>query len=266
MKVETAGYHFVHNGNPFIIDRTGLSNHLILLFHSPVCISINNQTPVTSKGCCAVILKKDTPRRYLNVNGEPLENDYIQFSYGGEIDFSKYGLEADRLYRDIPQNYMNSLSRLVSNIVQEQRENLYNSNIIADLYLDVFLNMLGQCVNATPNYNLDHPLSQTLYKVRNHLLRNFQNNPDIKKEAQNIGLSQYYFRRLYKEIFGSTPQQDIIDTRINYACWLLRNTDDTIATISNECGYRNVEHFMRQFKQNIQMTPSEYRNKVHPQE
>lgn len=262
MKVETAGYHFIHHGDPFVINRTGLANHLVLIIHSPVGISINGQTPTEYRDGCVVILNKETPRRYYNLNGIPLKNDFIQFSCASELDFSEYGIEIDKVYGNIPPEYMKRFSRIISNIVQERIEQKYNSQKISDMYLDIFLSSLGQCVNYVPEYNINHPLFQTMYEVRAHLLRNFQTNPDIHKQAKNIGLSEYYFRKLYKKIFGSTPQSDIIEARINHARWLLNNTDDTVTVISEECGYHSNEHFMRQFKQTVGVTPSDYRKNL----
>ncbi len=262
MKVESAGYHFIHNGNPFIIHRTGLANHIILLFHTPVSISINGQPSVEYNGSCAVILKKETPRRYSNLNGIPLKNDWIQFSSSVNIDISDYGIEADTVYSHIPPEYMKKFSRIVSNIVQERLEEKYNSSEISDLYLKIFLSTLGQCVNSVSKYNINHPLFQSMYEARTHLLRNFQSSPNIESQAKSIGLSEYYFRKLYKKIFDSTPQSDIIEARINHACWLLSNTDDTIYVISEECGYHSNEHFMRQFKQTLGITPSDFRKNL----
>ncbi|MGN1079751.1 MAG: helix-turn-helix transcriptional regulator, partial [Alphaproteobacteria bacterium] len=111
---------------------------------------------------------------------------------------------------------MHSLSNLISGIVNERRENLYNSDKIANLYLNTFLSVLGQCVNCAPKYNTNHPLFSMLNSTRNYLLKNFQSNPDIDQVAKSIGLSQYYFRRVYKEIFGVTPHSDIIEARINH--------------------------------------------------
>lgn len=260
MKVESAGYHFMHEGNPFTIDRTGLSHHLILLMHSPVAISINGGESVTSNGACAVILDKSTPRYYTNLNGIPLVNDFIQYSCNHKIDYSRYGLTVDTVYQNISAEYIKLLSKLISNIVQEMREERYNSKRITNLYFQTFFNVLGQAVNSEPKYVVDHPLFYDMYRAKNNLLRNFQNNPNVADIAKSIGLSEYYFRRVYKEIFNSTPQSDIINAKIKYARWMLENTDDSINTIANECGYTCSEHFMRQFKQITGVTPTNYRN------
>ena len=78
----------------------------------------------------------------------------------------------------------------------------------------------------------------------------------------NLNISKTYFHRLYREAFGVTCIQDVIRSRIDYACELLKNTDLSISRISEKCGYENDSYFMRQFRQYKYCTPSEYRQKV----
>lgn len=46
------------------------------------------------------------------------------------------------------------------------------------------------------------------------------------------------------------------------AVTLLTTTNLRIGEIAEQCGYRHTTHFMRQFKAQMGVTPSEYRSKV----
>ncbi len=83
----------------------------------------------------------------------------------------------------------------------------------------------------------------------------------IEGLAHEITLSPYYFQKLYKKRFGITCLHDIINARIEYAKCNLVKTDLSVKCISELCGYANDVHFMRQFKENTGLTPSEYRKK-----
>lgn len=87
---------------------------------------------------------------------------------------------------------------------------------------------------------------------------------DIANLAHQICLSPSYFQHLYKEQFGITCKADIIQARIEYAKLLLQNSSMSIRFVSEQCGYENDIHFMRQFKQKTGLTPTQYRL-AHPE-
>jgi AraC-like DNA-binding protein len=79
--------------------------------------------------------------------------------------------------------------------------------------------------------------------------------------ASQSGISEIYFRRLFKEMFGTTPKQYILGLRIKKACKLLIGSPQNISEIAEECGFSSVYHFCRSFKENTGLTPSEYAKK-----
>ena len=64
---------------------------------------------------------------------------------------------------------------------------------------------------------------------------------------------------LYKKVFNTTPHNDLILMRVEQAKRLL-NSDAPISQIASDCGYRNFNHFCRQFKLITQLTPSQFRD------
>ena len=82
------------------------------------------------------------------------------------------------------------------------------------------------------------------------------NNGDL---ADCCRISEVYFRRLFKEIYGIAPHKYIQNLRIKRAKDLLSSTDMSILDISEACGYTSVYHFCRAFKSNVGDTPSNFR-------
>lgn len=79
--------------------------------------------------------------------------------------------------------------------------------------------------------------------------------------AARVGLSEVYFRRLFKEAYGIPPKQYILELRIRHACLLLAENSATVTEISKACGFSSVYHFCRAFRSAMGETPSEYRKK-----
>jgi AraC-like DNA-binding protein len=47
--------------------------------------------------------------------------------------------------------------------------------------------------------------------------------------------------------------------KISHACYLLRNTHESVIDIAEQCGYASVSSFNRNFKQLTSMSPTQYR-------
>jgi AraC-like DNA-binding protein len=74
-------------------------------------------------------------------------------------------------------------------------------------------------------------------------------------------LSEYQFGRRIKALFGITPAQLIIKTRLDAARRLLSDSAEPVAAIALTCGYCDQSAFTRQFKAAVGLTPVEYRRR-----
>ena len=77
--------------------------------------------------------------------------------------------------------------------------------------------------------------------------------------AAQCGISEVYFRQLFKEQFGTAPHQYILELRLRKAKQLLSGSRLSVGQIAESCGFTNPYHFSRTFRQSTQLTPSEYR-------
>lgn len=77
--------------------------------------------------------------------------------------------------------------------------------------------------------------------------------------ARVVGLAMDRFERLVSAVFGLTPRQLLIQTRIEAASRLLREGRLTISDVAHGCGYSDHSAFTRQFKMTVGLTPREFR-------
>ena len=75
-----------------------------------------------------------------------------------------------------------------------------------------------------------------------------------------MGLNRSYFSRLFKETFGQSPQQFLIQYRPIKAAEFLKNSRISVAEIGRSVGYDNQIHFSCAFIIVFGVSPSEYRN------
>jgi len=84
--------------------------------------------------------------------------------------------------------------------------------------------------------------------------------PTVGELAGQVGLSEYHFIRVFREVMGATPGQYIIGARMNHAKYLLCTTALPISEIGGRVGYASESMFSAAFKRTQGMTPSQYRS------
>lgn len=118
---------------------------------------------------------------------------------------------------------------------------------------------LNEKINA-----LSDARRHTNYADYQKLRKRLYSCPEKKWDAQDtcraFRLSYGHFRATYKEIFGISFHQDIIQSRISLAKYLLMTTALSIPSIAYKCGYEDDKYFMRQFRQITGSTPNAYRS------
>ncbi len=83
--------------------------------------------------------------------------------------------------------------------------------------------------------------------------------PTVKHFADKVCLSPNYFGDLIKKETGKTAQEYVQSKVIERAKNRIANTDLTMSEIAYELGFQYPQHFSRLFKQQVGVTPNEYR-------
>lgn len=82
---------------------------------------------------------------------------------------------------------------------------------------------------------------------------------DLAAVAAEVGLSRSRFFELFIACTGLSPKQYLDMLRMDLALNALAKTDQSIAEVSDACGYSAQSHFTRFFVHQIGITPGEYR-------
>ena len=68
-----------------------------------------------------------------------------------------------------------------------------------------------------------------------------------------------YFISFFKKYFGTSPLKYVNEARLNQAKRLLKSTDESVAQIAEETGFRDLYHFSKRFKASTGYSPSDFR-------
>lgn len=75
--------------------------------------------------------------------------------------------------------------------------------------------------------------------------------------ADLAGISEVYFRKLFRRKFGKTPIHYLNDLRMDYARNLLQSGYYTVYEVAQKSGFNDVKYFSTRFKHVTGKTPSE---------
>ena len=79
--------------------------------------------------------------------------------------------------------------------------------------------------------------------------------------ARELRYNEAYLSRMFHKSVGVPYSEYVRNIKINHACYLLRNTNESIFNIAMKCGYATQSSFYRSFKQLVGINPNEYRMK-----
>lgn len=84
----------------------------------------------------------------------------------------------------------------------------------------------------------------------------------IDEICQAVHASKFHFCRTFKERTGNTVMRYILKTRINMACLLLEQGNDSVSLISEKCGFSSPSRFSRAFKDETGVSPIQYKKQT----
>lgn len=261
MEIYTVGYNHTHDKS-FEIDRpNGLGSWMFLLIKTPAVFK-EDGNEVTIKANSFVVYTTKTPH-YYRTYGDEYIDDWFHFRVETEDEELFTALK-------LPLNtvtWLGNISELSFIIRQITYEfyslNLYKDDIVESYLKILFLKLGSQIRMQAITGSGDIPVKyERIFHMRANIYNIPQLNPSIDTMAEELEMSRSGFQHTYKKIFGISIIQDIIESRLKHAKYLLLTTNYPLNIIAEQSGYNSELHLMRQFKQKLGLTPTEFRKKI----
>ncbi len=142
---------------------------------------------------------------------------------------------------------------ILSRNLKKSREIRLLSLLYSFLYL-LIDNSDENTKNPTQNQKHDYVKNTVEY-----IQMNYSREIKISDIANYIGLDKSYLGSIFKSILNTSPQEFLVNFRINKACELMSNNLLSIGDISRSVGYNDPLLFSKMFKKIKGVSPSEYR-------
>ncbi|TBL70285.1 AraC family transcriptional regulator [Paenibacillus thalictri] len=116
--------------------------------------------------------------------------------------------------------------------------------------------------NSSGEIKSEHTKELYVKKAIDYIHRNYSNKTSIHEIANFVGLDRKYLSTVFKNISGVSPQEYLVNYRINKACELMTNPALSIGDIARSIGYDDPFLFSKVFKKIKGCSPRNFRNSL----
>lgn len=95
--------------------------------------------------------------------------------------------------------------------------------------------------------------------IKNYIDVNITNNVCLDDICKYVFLSEKQVNRLFREKFGQTVTQYILDTKLELAKKLLLTTSESLENIAIQVGFTGYQQLYRIFERKLHVSPKQYR-------
>lgn len=240
---------------PYYTERANLNSFLIFCTLSGKGIlTLNNSIHELLPGTIAFINCMDY-HHYQCAPDHEWEFLWLHFhgpsALGYYENFIKNGF---RICHDTKEHFIEGLMQNILNTTQ--KKDIHSEIIVSNLITDLLTHLLIS--SSTEDSRLD-VMPEYLKNVTKKIDQDFTEPLSLDDLAREFGISKYHLSREFKRYMGTTINEYLTLTRLNYAKELLKYTSQTVEQAAFSCGFHHVSHFINVFKAHESLTPLQFK-------
>lgn len=262
-------YHVPLTFSDFVITSMIRGKKVMHLFDQPAFDYLPGESVIVPAGETMVIdfpeAEEQNPTQCiaLAVDGHYINDtiDYLNNYYNHndeknlwKLQFNQYHFQNDT-----------DVTSLINKIISVCSGSDIAKNIYADLSLKELLIRLLQS-QRLQQYSFESDTSSNesrLHYVLNYIKENLSEKIAVDTLSKKVYLSRNVFFKWFKEQFGLSPVEYINNERIKLSKRLLAESNQNLQSVSDICGFSDVNYFTRVFKQTEGITPKAYQSILH---
>lgn len=157
---------------------------------------------------------------------------------------------SDELFESLRRHFDRIIDEFESDrLLKERQLGLLVEMMLVDLY-----RQRPECFNwdSTPDMTM-------VFRVQRHVAQHFKEDLTLLQMADASHVSHYHLSRCFHAITGTGFQEYLTLCRLNEAKRLLLSSDLPVTQVAEECGYGDVNNFIRAFRTREGITPLKFR-------
>lgn len=124
---------------------------------------------------------------------------------------------------------------------------------------DIWVDLLNKIKNSSKISSISMKHNDRIKQMLSFIFEHFSESVSIQEIAHAGFCSERECYRIFQNCLHMTPNEYLMNYRLQKACDRLQKTNDSITDISHCCGFGNSSYLGRVFKEHLGCTPSYYR-------
>ncbi|MET3537069.1 AraC family transcriptional regulator [Chryseobacterium limigenitum] len=195
----------------------------------------------------------------LSLNPEFIENslNHLNYHLPKADETSRWNIQLDEYF--LFNN--KSLASATNNIMRIAMDDNSQKDIMADFALkELLIRLMQTQARSMVEKNIAKNKSRIGFVV-DYIKKNLHQKLSIDSIAKLAYVSKSNFFKMFKDELGTSPNEFILQERINRAKELLAN-QNSIKETAYQTGFSDTNYFTRVFKQLVGVTPKSYQDKT----
>lgn len=129
-----------------------------------------------------------------------------------------------------------------------------------DDFMDSFFDQIVECCKF--GVQDESTTDELAIKIKKHIEKHYSQQINISEIAREYNISSSHLARKFKMLFGQSPVNCIVTTRISKACEIMKASPEIeLRKVGEMVGYSDYFYFSKLFKKYTGVSPSEYRSR-----
>lgn len=247
MNIKEIGVNEVHDSDFGVDIINGYEEYLLLLLKTPALFQIDGEW-IAVPEVTAILYEPHSMQRYKALNGNYIDDWMLLECTQAEME--RYGITVNVPFHIMDAERTYSIFRIMKD------EYTIHSQAFTPAVEHLLSALLYKLSEACTKKN---DIALSLNSIHREIWRYPMKEWSLEKVSRMAKLSTSRFETVYVKTFGRSFGADVIESRVQYACELLKNSQLSVKEISDCCGYSSSSYFVRQFRKKMGVTPGEYR-------
>lgn len=184
----------------------------------------------------------------------PAVNDYIDI-------YKTQDLKSSILLKGSTDREFAEYVHVLRHLREETRNAKEDSAEIVAAYIHILTLMLKRKLHFQNGGNVHSPIHETMMQVKNYIDMNYKEDLSLERLGRIFYFQPGTISKYFKLECGTNIKKYINTVRISNAARLLEKSSISIETVAARVGYTNVNTFLRQFNEMMEISPLQYRKK-----